>query len=95
MKKYNDKINVTGEFLAKARKKKRYTKTCLSRKLEVLGVSLDRNEIYRIENFKMSIKDFEFLALATVLEIDFNEIRKLIFEGNDSKENEDSVVLTE
>jgi len=40
----------------------------------------ERNEIYRIENFKMSVKDFELIALASVLEIDFNDIKNIIID---------------
>lgn len=84
MKKYNNKINVIGDVLAQERKKKGYSKTLLCKKLKPLGVNFDRNEIYRIENFRMSVKDFELIALATVLEIDFNEIKKIIFEENNT-----------
>ncbi len=80
MKKYNNKINVIGDFLSQERKKKGYSKALLCRKLKELGVNFDRNEIYRIENFKMSVKDFELIALASVLEIDFNDIKNIIID---------------
>ena len=43
-------------------------------------LEFDRNEIYRIENFRMSVKDFELIALASVLEIDFNDIKNIIID---------------
>lgn len=89
MKKYNNKINVIGDVLAQERKKKGYSKTLLCRKLKELGVNFDRNEIYRIENFKMSVKDFELIALASVLEIDFNDIKNIIL---DRRENSKSII---
>ena len=50
------------------------------RKLELLGIEFDRNEIYRIENFRMSVKDFELIAFATVLELDMNKLKEIILE---------------
>ena len=80
MKKYNNKPNAIGKILCQERKKKGYSKTALCRKLELLGIEFDRNEIYRIENFRMSVKDFELIALASVLEIDFNDIKNIIID---------------
>ena len=67
-----------GENILNLRKKKGLSKTGLCRKLELLGVEFDRNEIYRIENYRMSVKDFELIAFATVLDIDFNLLKKEI-----------------
>lgn len=78
MKKYNNQPNVIGKILAKARRKKGISKTDLCRKLELLGIEFDRNEIYRIENFRMSVKDFELIAFAAVLDIDLNSLREKI-----------------
>lgn len=78
MKKYNDKPNIVGNLVRQAREEKKLTKTDLCRKLELLGIEFDRNEIYRIEHLKMSVKDFELIALATVLDIDLNSIKNLI-----------------
>lgn len=50
----------------------------LSRKLELLGIELDRFELYKIETCKKSVKDFELIALCIVLDIDFDELKKLI-----------------
>lgn len=76
MKKYNEKPNIIGKKLEQARKRKGLSKTELCRKLELLGVVFDRNEIYRIENYRMTVKDFELIAFATVLDIDLNSLKK-------------------
>ena len=76
MKKFNDKRNIIGDIVRKNREKMNYSKTELSHKLELLGVELDRFELYKIENSKTSVKDFELIALCIVLEIDFNEIKE-------------------
>ncbi len=76
MKKFNEKRNIIGDIVRKNREKMHYSKTELSHKLELLGVELDRFELYKIETSKTSVKDFELIALCIVLEIDFNEIKE-------------------
>ncbi len=76
MKKFNDKRNIVGDNIRKNREKMHYSKTQLSHKLELLGVELDRFELYKIETSKTSVKDFELIALCMVLQIDFNEIKQ-------------------
>ena len=76
MKKFNEKRNIIGEIVRKNREKMNYSKTELSHKLELLGVEIDRFELYKIETSKTSVKDFELVALCIVLNIDFNEIKK-------------------
>lgn len=75
MKKFNEKRNIIGEIVRKNREKMNYSKTELSHKLELLGVELDRFELYKIETSKTSVKDFELIALCIVLQIDFNELK--------------------
>ena len=76
MKKFNEKRNIIGEIVRKNREKMKYSKTELSHKLELLGIELDRFELYKIETSKTSVKDFELVALCIVLNIDFNELKK-------------------
>ncbi len=78
MKKFNDKRNIVGSLIREYREKSHYSKMELSRKLELLGVELDRFELYKIETNKKSVKDFELIALCIVLDIDFNELKKLV-----------------
>lgn len=78
MKKFNDNRNVIGNLIKEHREKKRYSKMELSRKLELLGIELDRFELYKIETNKKNVKDFELIALCIVLDIDFEELKKLI-----------------
>lgn len=78
IKKYNNKKNIVAELISSARKSKNMEKVELSQKLELHGVYLHRNEIYRIENNLMLVKDFELAAIAKVLDIDLNKIKDLI-----------------
>ena len=53
-------------------------KVDVSTKLDLLGVSISRAELYRIENFGMIVKDFELIALCIVLDLNYNDLKKLI-----------------
>ena len=78
MKKFNNERNVIGNIVKKHREDKHYNKTILSSKLELLGIELDRFELYKIETGKTSVKDFELIALCIVLDIDFEELKKVV-----------------
>ena len=78
MKKFNECRNVIGELIKKHREEKHYTKADVSHKLELLGIELDRFELYKIETAKKSVKDFELIGLCIVLDIDFEELKKLV-----------------
>mgnify|MGYP002589105166 CR=1 FL=1 len=76
MKKFNDYRNIIGTLVKEHREQKNYTKTELSHKLELLGIELDRFELYKIETAKKSVKDFELVALCMILDINMNELKK-------------------
>ena len=76
MKKFNNNPNIIGNLIKSAREKKKYTKVDLCRELELLGVEMSRNEIYRIENNQMIVKDFELVAFCIVLDLNFNDLKK-------------------
>ena len=81
MKKFNEYRNIIGTLVKQHREQKNYTKTELSQKLELLGVELDRFELYKIETAKKSVKDFELIALCMVLDIKMDELKNQ-FEKN-------------
>ena len=66
-------------MLKQHREQKKYSKT--SHKLELLGIELDRFELYKIETAKKSVKDFELIALCIVLNINMDELKNQ-FEKN-------------
>ena len=78
MKKFNENRNVIGNLVKKYREEKKYTKAQLSQKLELLGIELDRFELYKLENGLSSVKDFELIGLCIVLDINFDELKKLV-----------------
>ena len=78
MKKFNNCRNVIGSTIKKYRELRHFTKAELSHKLELLGIELDRFELYKIESGKTSVKDFELIGLCIVLNIDFEELKKIV-----------------
>lgn len=76
MKKFNNNPNIIGSFIENARKQKHFTKVDLCRELELLGIEMSRNEIYRIEKNQMIVKDFELVAFCIVLDINFDDLKK-------------------
>ncbi len=79
MKKFNDKSNSTGDTIHKYRLLKKFKVTEICRKLELLGININRKDIYSMEKGTMIIKDFELIALAKILDIPFEELTETIF----------------
>ena len=78
MKKFDNCRNIIGSLIKQHREEKNMSKTELSHKLELLGIELDRFELYKIESGKTSVKDFELIGLCIVLNIDFEELKKIV-----------------
>ena len=76
MKKYENQRNITGNLLKKTRIEKSMSKTDLSLKLELQGIYLTQTEIHRIEENKMSLKDFELIGLVKTLNM-YKKLKKL------------------
>ena len=73
-RKFNDKSNLIADNLVKYRKKKGMSQRVFCQKLELIGVSLFRSDLYCIEHNKRSVKDFELLAFAKVLEVPVEDL---------------------
>ena len=78
MKKFDNCRNIIGSLIKQHREEKNMSKTELSHKLELLGIELDRFELYKIETCKKSVKDFELVTLCMVLDINFDELKMII-----------------
>ena len=78
IKKFNEKKNISGNFIKKSREQKGISRVQLSIKLELLAIYLDRSEIYKIEENKLPIKDFELIGISNALDIDLNKLKDLL-----------------
>lgn len=76
MKKLDNKKNISGEYLKKIRLERKLNRTKMSVALQLKGLSITPEEIYRIETGRVYLKDFELIAYCIVLDIDMNEIKK-------------------
>ena len=70
--------NVIGANVEQIRTQRGYSQKQLSEKLEVLGLSICRDSICRIERCTRQVTDYEALMIAAVLGIDMNRL----FEGS-------------
>lgn len=77
MRKFNDLSNATGSFIKEIRLEKKISKEDLCRKLQLLGINIDRTHLYRLENNSVIIKDFELIAICKILDIDLNSFKKI------------------
>lgn len=78
LKKYNDKKNIAGLLIKKAREEKEMTKAELSKRLELKGVNINSDELLLIEKNKLLVKDFEIAAIAEILDIDLNNLKEYL-----------------
>ena len=66
-RKYENLSNVIGKEIQKLRKEKHLSRAALSNKLMMLGIDINYDGIYKIENNRRIVKDFELAAIAKVL----------------------------
>ena len=78
IKKYNNKRNIAGSLIKGGREKKEMTKTDLSKKLELKGVCINRDELLLIEKNQLLVKDFELAAISEILDIDLNNLKNYL-----------------
>ena len=75
---FNGSANIMSNLIATKRKEKNMSYSELSNKLQLLGISLYKNDLFLIEKNRRIVRDFELIALCEILEIDYNKLRKLI-----------------
>lgn len=76
---YDGKRNISGDTIKKLKKAQKLSQQDLAARLQVAGISIERDSISRIENGSRFISDFELKAIAQILEttvnylVDFDE----------------------
>lgn len=66
---FNGRKNICGARVYEARTKKRLTKSELSARLQVRGITLERDSISRIEIGTRFVADYEVVEIAKVLDV--------------------------
>ena len=74
VRKLNNNLNVIGDNLRKYRKEKHLSQADLTMELNLLGINLNKNDVYMIENNKRTVKDYEIWGFIKVLNITFNDL---------------------
>lgn len=73
-RKFENLSNVTGKNIQKHRKSNGWSRLVLSNKLMLLGIDINYDGIYKIENGKRIVKDFELAAFSKVLGVTESEL---------------------
>ena len=63
-KKYENNLNVIADNLKELRKSKNISLSALSNKLMLMGVDISKQSLYRIEQNKRSVRDYELSSIA-------------------------------
>ena len=77
LRKINGKSNLAGEFLKQKRLAKNFNRSDLEREMQLFGLNMTVDDIYRIETNRILLKDFELIAMSIILDIDLNELKIL------------------
>ena len=64
---FNGKKNICGERVKEARKKMKLSQEMLAAKLQVAGVSIERDSVSRIEIGTRFVADYEIMILSEIL----------------------------
>ena len=75
-KKYENNLNVIANNLKRIRLNKNISLSSLSNKLMLMGVDISKQSLYRIEQNKRSVRDYELSCIALALEISTDELLK-------------------
>lgn len=67
---YNGRKNICGNKVREARQKKRLSQSDLAAKLQIEGVTIERDSISRIESGTRFVADYELKLLAQILRVD-------------------------
>ena len=65
-RKFGDLSNVSGKKIEKLRRNNHWSRAVLSNKLMLLGIDINYDSIYKIENGRRIVKDFELAGFAKV-----------------------------
>lgn len=66
---YKGQKNISGDRIREARLKHRWSQATLAAKLQLVGITIERDSISRIEKGTRFVADYEIKALSEVLEI--------------------------
>ena len=78
MKKFDGKSIDYGNRIKIYKKNKNMSRADVSRELDLIDIPINPDELYRIERQNMLLKDYELIAICVILDIDYNDLIKVI-----------------
>ena len=75
-KKYENNLNVIADNLKELRKSKNISLSALSNKLMLMGVDISKQSLYRIEQNKRSVRNYELSSIAISLGVKTDDLLK-------------------
>ena len=78
MKKFDGKSNAYGNLIEKFRKSKNMSRADVSRKLDLMDIPINPDELYRIVKQNMILKDYELIAICMILDIGYNDLINIL-----------------
>lgn len=85
IRKLNNNFNVIGENLKKCRISSNLSQADLVKELNILGISIHKNDVSLIEANKRTVKDYELWGFVRILDINYEDIFQNIEDKLDSK----------
>lgn len=73
-KKYENNLNVIADNLKRIRTDKNISLSSLSNKLMLMGVDISKQSLYRIEQNKRSVRDYELSSIAVSLGVKTDDL---------------------
>ena len=70
-------LNIISKNIKKYRGERKLSQPDICRELALMGIPMYNNDIYKIENNKRTVKDYELYAFCKVLKISYEQL----FEG--------------
>lgn len=71
---YNNNVNIISSNIKKYRECNNISQDSLCNKLALLGITLYKNDIYRIESNKRVVKDFELWGISKSLNVKIEDL---------------------
>lgn len=68
---YNGKKNICGDRVREARQKMRLSQSDLAARLQIKGITIERDSVSRIEAGTRFVADYEIRALSEILHVEF------------------------
>ena len=78
IKVFNNNKNISGTIIKERIKECKITKKDLCAQLELMGISINPDELLKIEKNELMIKDFELVAICKLLDIDLNIFKEFV-----------------